>query len=87
VRVKIRVAHLRARLGQLVDLGSWPESITMSHISELNSSLDSIIQYVTSLEGEQDYVDLQDHAGSSKEGDVAEGVVLILQYILKKLCV
>jgi hypothetical protein len=31
VRVKTRVAHLRAHLGHLVDLGSWPESITVSY--------------------------------------------------------
>jgi hypothetical protein len=54
IRTNTMVSHLRARLNHLVELGPWPESITMSDVSLLHSSLDSILQCVTSLEEEQE---------------------------------
>jgi hypothetical protein len=66
IQMKTTGSHLRARLSHFVVPGPWPESITMSHISLLHSSLDSILQCVTSLEEEQE------KEGSSKQGDVAK---------------
>jgi hypothetical protein len=74
IRMKTRVLHLSAHLAHLVQLGPLPESVTMSHVSLLRSSLDSILQRVTSLEEEieQEGVATQTDAIKEKHGNVEE---------------